>query len=375
MVRKVYARDLRDKDPVHTVFRVSRKARQTARSGKPFLVVALEDKTGEVDARVFALGAEQVDAIDAKFQAGDYVLVEGHVTTFHGKSQVVIDRVERLDPEPLDPAEFTPKPAPPPAQPPAEERGGVAGLKDLADRIRDGHLRQLVQALVDAPDLAEALRAAPATRGGRLGKKGSLADSVVTLAKVASGLADQYPAADRDLCVGAALAGGVARTKALDRSRNWEATDEGHLLGEALVAVERINREIAHIPGFSTTTAHQLCHVVLAQDGARPPLTLEAYLVQMAEVIDNEVARGSLPPAKAKDGRRARREEKKKRPEKAEAKPEPAAPSAPKLSFKPLAELAPSEQGKEAPAAEAPEKPQDPAAPAEGAPEGGDVPS
>ena len=53
VVRKVYVRDLRDKQPVHTVFKVTRKARATSRSGKAFLVVGLGDRTGEVDARVF----------------------------------------------------------------------------------------------------------------------------------------------------------------------------------------------------------------------------------------------------------------------------------------------------------------------------------
>ncbi|HSP19913.1 MAG TPA: OB-fold nucleic acid binding domain-containing protein, partial [Myxococcaceae bacterium] len=86
VVRKVYVRDLRDKQPVHTVFKVTRKTRVTARSGKVFLVVGLGDRTGEVDARVF----EQVDALEPAFQAGDLVLVRGHVTQFQGKPQILL---------------------------------------------------------------------------------------------------------------------------------------------------------------------------------------------------------------------------------------------------------------------------------------------
>ena len=115
VVRKVYVRDLRDKQPVQTVFKVTRKARATARSGKVFLVVGLGDRTGEVDARVF----EQVDAIEPTFQAGDLVLVRGHVTQFQGKPQVLLEQVDRLDPEPIDPTEFeVPPPPPTPARSP-----------------------------------------------------------------------------------------------------------------------------------------------------------------------------------------------------------------------------------------------------------------
>ena len=106
-VRKVYAKDLRDKDPVHTVFRVTQKSRTTARSGKVFLSIVLADKSGEIDARVF----DKVEALESVFASGDYVLVRGNIISFHGKPQVVVESIERLDPEPLDPKEFEP-PAP-----------------------------------------------------------------------------------------------------------------------------------------------------------------------------------------------------------------------------------------------------------------------
>src|SRR5690242_16662661 len=104
MVRKVYAKDLREKDQVNTVFRVTKKERVTARSGKVFLSVVLVDKSGEIDARVF----DKVDALEPTFSTGDYVLVRGNVIAFHGKSQVAIEALEKLDPEPLDPREFEP---------------------------------------------------------------------------------------------------------------------------------------------------------------------------------------------------------------------------------------------------------------------------
>ena len=89
--------------------------------GKVFLVVGLGDRTGEVDARVF----DRVDALEPTFEAGDLVLIRGHVTQFQGKPQILLEQVDRLDPEPIDPAEFEVPPPPPvptpaahPARPP-----------------------------------------------------------------------------------------------------------------------------------------------------------------------------------------------------------------------------------------------------------------
>src|SRR5688572_6503477 len=154
MVRKIYVRDLREGEKLTTVFRVTRKHRNTGRSGKPFVALSLADKTGEVDARIF----DKIDENDAAFGAGDYVLIEGEVITFHGKRQVVIARVDRLDPEPMDPKEFTPPaPAPEPErEAPREARDGhrtVALIREQVDRVSDPFVRRLLIAFLDDKDI------------------------------------------------------------------------------------------------------------------------------------------------------------------------------------------------------------------------------
>jgi len=114
-VRKVFARDARPGMPLNTVFRVADKLRHTAKSGKVFLAMTLLDKSGRLDGRIF----DNVDAAEAAFQNGDYLLVSGKVAVFHGKPQLVIEKLEKLDPGPIDEKEFTPPPAP--EKPPAEK--------------------------------------------------------------------------------------------------------------------------------------------------------------------------------------------------------------------------------------------------------------
>src|SRR5690606_31023237 len=113
-VRKVYVQDLKDRERIHTVFRVTRKELITARSGKTFLSLTFTDRTGHVDGRVF----ERAEALHPTFPVDDYVLVAGNVTTFRGQPQVVAENIERLEPGPIDASEFiAPANAPRPGAP------------------------------------------------------------------------------------------------------------------------------------------------------------------------------------------------------------------------------------------------------------------
>lgn len=150
-IRKIYAKDLKVGDAVHTVFRAVGKEKVTSRAGKTFLTLALVDKTGEVDSRVF----DNVEGAETAFNDDDYLLVKGKVIAFHGKPQLVIDTVERLDPGPIDAKEFayTAPAAPPPSEPKHEgaaPKGGSGGHRALKQRILE---------LIDDPKVAQGLDA------------------------------------------------------------------------------------------------------------------------------------------------------------------------------------------------------------------------
>src|SRR5262249_35996977 len=126
-VRKIYVRDLQPKERIQTVFLVTKKARQVSRNGKPFLVLTLSDRTGDVDERIL----DRADQFDSKFLQNDYVLVEGQVISFHGKPQIVIETLDRLEPEPIDPKEFIALPAPTTD----DSKGSLPQIRELVERV------------------------------------------------------------------------------------------------------------------------------------------------------------------------------------------------------------------------------------------------
>lgn len=153
-IRKIFAKDVKVHDAVHTVFRATRKELHTSRAGKKFLALTLVDRTGEVDGRIF----DNVEAADGAFANDDYLLVKGKVGVFHGKPQLVVERLERLDPEPIDPKEFTFVAPPQPAA--AEEKPERAEKPRKTDEVaRELKLPRRVRQLLEVPQVAQAFEA------------------------------------------------------------------------------------------------------------------------------------------------------------------------------------------------------------------------
>lgn len=395
-VAKVYVKDLRDKQAIHTVFKVTKKARQTGRSGKPFLVLSLGDRTGEVDGRVF----ENVDGIERSFIEGDLVLVKGNVITWQKHPQVVVEQLERLDPEPIDPAEFQvpvrperrepavsashAEPAAPSATPANAPDGSrtVASIRELVDRVHDRHVRALLLAFLDDDAIARGLPHSAAAKGIHHAYRGGLAEHILSVMKLAHRIADHYPMADRDLLIAGALLHDIGKVKEIAPvgGDGFGYTDEGRLVGHLVMTAQMIREKAARIDGFPALLEQHITHIVLAHHGQmewgspKVPMTLEALLVHYIDTIDSRVAswleimerdpnetwtevaklydrhlwKGAVPterrrsPIEGRPGRRARVRPRPKTPERKEIKPKE-----PGLAFKPLSELAtaaPAEQ-------------------------------
>ncbi len=138
-IRKVFVADVALGSALHTVFLAARKDRYRTRAGKEILAIDLVDRTGLLPARVF----QNIDAADAAFAAGDYLLVRGKVGAFQRHNQLAIDALERLDPDPIDKADFVYNP------PPVVSPEPVAKSSD--------RLPQRIALLLEDPQAAKAL--------------------------------------------------------------------------------------------------------------------------------------------------------------------------------------------------------------------------
>src|SRR5512133_1717157 len=292
---KIWVKDVKEGDRPKSVFLVARKATPTAKSGKTYLAVTFQDKTGELEGRAF----DRVDELAATFAEKDYVEIEGIVGTFQGRPQIRIESLAKLEAAPADAAEFVFVP-PPEVKKPEKPGAGEADdalwkeLLALVDAIADKHVKDLVQAFVQDEDVAARLRRSAAAKSVHHAYAGGLLEHTVSCLKLAHRLADHYPQVDRDLLVAGAFFHDLGKVRELMGERGVEYTDEGKLVGHLVMAAQWIHDKARRI-GAPRDLEHHIVHLVLAHHGRleygspKVPLTLEALLTHYIDELDSRV--------------------------------------------------------------------------------------
>ncbi|HSN15492.1 MAG TPA: HD domain-containing protein, partial [Anaeromyxobacteraceae bacterium] len=294
-MEKIWAKDVKEGERPKSLFLVTRKAILTAKSGKTYLAVTFQDKTGELEGRAF----EKIEELAALFEEKDTVEVEGIAGTFQGRPQLKIETIARVDAAALDPADFA-WVRPPEVKKPekAEKAGGEealwAELLALVEAVADPHVRTLIKAFTEDDDVAARLRRDAAAKTVHHAYPGGLLEHTVSCLKLAHRIADHYPQVDRDLLVAGAFFHDIGKIRELSLEKNAEYTDEGRLVGHVVMAAQWIHDK-ARRTGVPRDLEHQIVHIVLAHHGRqeygspRPPMTLEAAIVHYIDDLDSRV--------------------------------------------------------------------------------------
>ena len=287
---RLWVKDLQIGQPAAGLFLVVRKQASMSRADKPFLRVLLQDRTGQVDARIW----ERVEELSPLFEEGDRVRVEGQVASFRGKPQLTIEKIEKFEGE-ADPADFdyTP-PSPPPTR--ASGEAQVAQLREELARVEDPHVRALLLSFIDDPEIAAKLARAPAAKEIHHAYAGGLVEHILSCVRLARRLADHYPMADRDLLVAGAFLHDLGKIQELAwENGNITYTDEGRLVGHLVITAQWIAERARVIKGFPRDLENHLIHLVLAHHGRleygspKVPHTIEAFLVHALDEIDSRM--------------------------------------------------------------------------------------
>lgn len=295
---KIWVKDVKEGERLKSAFLVARKAIPTAKSGKTYLAVTFQDKTGELEARAF----ERVEELSTGFEEKDYVEVEGQIGHFQGKPQLRIESVTKLDPAGIEAPEFVwvapPEPKKPEPRPAAAHDEAADALwKELlalVGGIVDPHVKTLVMAFVEDDDVAARLRRAPAAKSVHHAYAGGLLEHTVSCLKLSHRLADHYPQVDRDMLLAGAFFHDLGKIRELSGDRNAEYTDEGRLIGHLVMTAQWIHDK-ARRAGVPRDLEHHVVHMVLAHHGKleygspKVPMTLEALLTHTIDELDSRV--------------------------------------------------------------------------------------
>lgn len=269
---------------VTACFLVHSKEIREKKSGEPYLSLLLGDKTGKIDAKMW----DNVSDVLTAFERDSFVKVKGAVQVHLNRPQITIHKLRTLEDNEIDFADFFP----------ATSRNVDemwSQLRSIVSGVRNHHVRELLNLLLDDSDIARRFRQAPAAKTIHHAYLGGLLEHVLSLANMCIATAPFYPFVDLDLLIAGAVLHDIGKIHELSYDRGFGYTAEGQLLGHMMIALRMIGDKIARLPDFPEPLRTLVEHIVISHHGhlefgsPKLPLFPEAMLFHQLDELDSKM--------------------------------------------------------------------------------------
>jgi len=277
-------KDLTPGQSVQAVFLVHSKDVRQKRTGEPYLSLVFQDRSGDIDAKMWDNVAEVVETFDRE----DFVRVKGLVQVYQNKPQLTVHKLIRVEEREIDFADFFPASTRDTEEMLGELLGIIAG-------IRNPHLKALLEGLLADPEIARRYRTAPAARMIHHAYLGGLIEHVLSLAALARVMAAHYPQIDLDLLLTGVVLHDIGKIFELNYERGFSYSDDGQLLGHIQIGLRMIDASIRTIPDFPPRLRTLIEHMVLSHHGElafgspKVPMFPEALMLHHLDNLDSKI--------------------------------------------------------------------------------------
>lgn len=284
ITKKKFITDIMAGDHIDDLFVLAEKTLSHKRDGNPYLTVTLADKSGRIKAVVW----DNVNEISGAANAGDFVTVNGSVSEYRGKLQMVIRSMTAQPPETVMASDFLPATT-------RDVDQMFAKLQTLCATMGNPFLRALLEAFWADPEFVKQFKQAPAAKKMHHAFLGGLLQHTLSMALLADKISVHYSGLNRDLLLAGAVLHDIGKVRELSYDQNIDYTDEGRLLSHIIIGLEMVDEKIRSIPGFPPADAALVKHMIVSHHGARafgspePPKTIEAVLLNYIDEIDSRV--------------------------------------------------------------------------------------
>jgi len=263
-------------------FLVLHKQQRTTKSNKPYLLLILGDKTGQVEARIWEPGDPR---IGKEFERGDVVKVRGCVSRFDDRLQLKVEQLRKGAADETEKTDLLPSTA-------CNVDELWQQLLGFVESFTNPHLKELLTTLLSDDKLAQAYREAPAAKQLHHAYLGGLIEHVISLLKLADRVAPHYPVLHRDLLLTGVILHDIGKVYELAWEAGFEYTVEGTLLGHIQMGMELVEKAIAGISDFPPRLKTLVLHVILSHHGKlefgspKLPMIPEALVLNFLDDLD-----------------------------------------------------------------------------------------
>ncbi|HVW77075.1 MAG TPA: HD domain-containing protein [Alloacidobacterium sp.] len=263
-------------------FSVATKQVRTRRDGAPYFALTLCDCTGQIECRMWEIDEAQ------EFAAGEVVKVRGQISRYQDKLQLTLEKIRRAEANEYDLGDFVPKTSRDVEELWAELNGYVASFNNA-------HLQGLLRAFLDDPEIAAALKSAPAAKSMHHAWIGGLLEHIVSLLGIADLATRHYTDVNRDLLLTGVVLHDIGKLQELRWGTSFDYSLEGQLIGHISIGVGMVEKKLAGLPDFPDNLRLLVQHMILSHHGKyefgspKLPMTPEALVLHYLDDMDAKI--------------------------------------------------------------------------------------
>jgi len=263
------------------------KELRAGRSGSEFLVLNLQDASGQVTAKMF----NEVERFKTEIEAGDFVRAEGKGSLYNGQVQLVLSTIRRVNPDQDRLQGFREDDCILSAQRPIDEMW--AELLGYIQSVKDGNLRVLLNRIVT--DHESQIRVWPAAQSIHHAYRAGFLEHITKMAEVGTLVARAY-GANEDLVLAGVVLHDIGKLQELAYDGGSASyTRDGNLVGHIALGLMLVREAINGISGFPAELRSQIEHLVASHHGTREygsptePKTVEAFILNAVDELDAKI--------------------------------------------------------------------------------------
>lgn len=277
-----YIETFREGDRISDVYLCKSKATALTKAGKEYENVMLQDKTGQIDSKIWDLSSGGI----CDFDVLDYVAVSGQVISFNGALQFKIERIRRAGEGEYIPSDYIPC-----SRYNIEEM--YTELMGYVNSVKNEYLSALLKSFfVEDQEFIANFKSMAAGKTVHHGFMGGLLEHSLSVTRLCSKMAENYDFINRDLLITCAALHDAGKVRELAGFPKNDYTDEGNFIGHIVIGYEMVKEKIAGIEGFPAILAAEVGHCILAHHGEleygspKKPSIAEALALSMADNMD-----------------------------------------------------------------------------------------
>ncbi|MDF2856211.1 MAG: 3-5 exonuclease [Neobacillus sp.] len=251
----------------------------TASNGKPFLTLILQDKSGEIEAKLWDANEED----EKNYAPQSIVKVLGDLQNYRGKSQLKIRQIKRTGPgDNVKIDDFL-------ETAPLSQDEMMSKLTQYIFDMKNPNIQRITRHLLKKHQ--QAFLEYPAATKNHHEFVSGLGYHVVSMLDLAKSIAALYPSLDKDLLYAGVILHDMGKVIELSGPISTVYTVEGNLLGHITIMVNEIGKAADEL-GITSEEVLILKHLVLSHHGKaewgspKPPLIKEAEILHYIDNLD-----------------------------------------------------------------------------------------